>query len=150
MRENNPSPKQPVQVPPSVAHRRQMNRQVWLPLILTGIVVLALMVLTVVGAVQGSSEVNRWGNISAVLIIIPVLVSSLLTLAILGAADYGLAKLLKNVPGWMLKAQLFMIQFSLAIRRAADATVKPIFTVNTFSTRTGTLWDKIFHPKSSR
>lgn len=150
MRENISTHERSIQGSPVELHRRQMIRQVWLPLGVSIIVVLALMILATIGTVQGNSEVNRWGNISAVFIILPVLFFGLLLLGILGGADYGMARLLKNVPGWMLRAQLFMIHLSLTIRHAADSTTVPIFKVNTFSTRVTTLWDKIFNRKPSR
>ena len=137
-------------VSPGEQHRRQMLRQVWLPLGASIIVMLALMILSIIGTLQGSSEVNRWGNISAIFIILPVLFFGILLLGILAGADYGMAKLLKKVPEWMLKAQLFMINLALTIRRAADSSTKPIFKVNTFSTRVATLWDRIFGRKVGR
>lgn len=137
-------------ISPLEQHRRQMLRQVWLPLGASIIVILALMILAIIGTVQGSSAVNHWGNISAIFIILPVLFFGILLLGILGGADYGMAKLLKKVPEWMLKAQLFMIKLALTVRRAADSTTKPIFKANTVSTRVTTLWDRLFGRKTAR
>ena len=150
MRDNVPIPEHPIHASPVVEHRRQMLLQVWLPLAASILVVLALVILTIVGAVQGSSQIERWGNISAVLIILPALLFGLIFLILLAAAVYGLAKLLKRLPVWMLKAQLFMIQISLGVRRASDTATKPIFAVNTFTTRATTLWDQVFHRKAAR
>lgn len=150
MHEKIPTSERSIHASPVEQHRRQMIRQVWLPLGISIIVMLALMILAIIGTVQGSSEVNRWGNISAIFIILPVLFFGLLLLGILAGADYGLAKLLNKVPGWMLIAQLFMIKLALSVRRAADSATKPIFKVNTFSTRVATLWDKIFGRKPAR
>ena len=150
MRDTIPIIEHPIHASPVVEHRRQMFKQVWLPLIASIILFLALVILTIVGAAQGSPQIERWGNLSAVMIILPVLFVGLITLIILGAADYGLSRLLKRIPEWMLKAQLFMIQLALSVRRAADAATKPIFAVNTFSTRASTLWDRIFRRKPAR
>jgi hypothetical protein len=132
---------------PGAMHRRQMLWQVWTPLIVTLVIVLALMVLAIIGTVQGSAQVNRWGNISAVLVIIPVLVSGLLVLVIFAAMAYGVSKLVKNMPGWLLKVQLFMLHLALIVRRVADTATKPVFTANSFTARASRLWEKIFHRK---
>lgn len=121
--------------------------QVWVPLAVSILIVLALAILSVVGAVRGSSQVDRWGAISAIWVILPVLLVGLLLLALVGGSAYGVSKLLNKMPGWMLKAQLFMLRLALIIRRTTDTMTKPVFAVNTFTTSAGTLWDRIFHRK---
>jgi hypothetical protein len=137
------SPNPPNKAMPAAVHRRQMIWQVWVPLIASIIVVLALAILAIVGAAQGSSQVERWGNISAVLVILPVLVSGLVILIIVGAIAYGITRLLKKMPEWLLRAQLFMLHLALIIRRVADAATKPVVSVSTFSARVSTFWHKI-------
>jgi hypothetical protein len=144
----------PVQLPlnasPVNDHRRQMLWQVWLPLAVAIIIVLALEILAIIGATRGSPQVDRWGAISAVIVILPVLVFGLVFMAIFGGMAYGLALLLKKVPGWMLKAQLFMIHLALVIRRAADSATKPVMAVSSFSSSVGTLRDRLFGRKTVR
>lgn len=137
-------------VSPVAQHRKQMIRQVWLPLGVTTVIVLALAILAIIGTVQGSSQVNKWGNISAIWVILPVLFFGLIFLAMFGGGAYGLSRLLKKMPGWMLKIQLFMIHLALTIRRASDSATKPVMAVNTFSTSVGTLWERIFGKKQVR
>lgn len=149
MRENISPIELPVNASPMRDHRRQMLLQVWLPLTVSIIIFLALAILAVVGAVQGSSQVERWGNISAIWVIIPVLFFGIILMALVGGMAYGVSKLLGKMPGWMLKAQLAMIRLALMVRRAADSATKPVVAVNTFSTRATTLWDRIFHRKKS-
>ncbi len=130
---------------PTTEHRRQMIWQVWVPLIASILVVLAVEVLAIVGAAHGSPLVDHWGAIAAILIIIPVLLVGLIILGIVGGMVYGASRLLKPLPGWMLKAQLFMLRLALVVRRAADAATKPVVAVSTFSARVSRLWNDIFH-----
>jgi hypothetical protein len=148
MQEKISPPVLPFQDAPAEQHRRQMLWQVWVPLIATLVIVLTLVVLAIIGTVQGSSQVNRWGNISAVLVILPVMMCGVTFLVLFGGGAYGLSKLLKKMPGWMLRAQLFMLQLSLTVRRASDAATKPVFKANTLSARATTLWDRIFRRKT--
>ncbi len=138
---SNPS----TRITPTARHRRQMLTQVWAPLAVSMIIVLALAIWSIVGAIQGSSQIERWGNLSAVWVIMPVLFSSIIMLVLVAGVAFGVTWLLKRMPGWMLKAQLFMLRLALTTRRAADQATKPVVAVNTFSARASTLWNRIFH-----
>jgi len=135
----------PINASPEALHRQQMLKQVWVPIIIAMVIVAALMILTIVGAVQANPQVEHWGGISAILIIIPLLLTLLVFLAITGASVYGINKLLKKMPGWMHKLQVFMENLSIKVRRAADASTQPVIKVNMFTTRTKTLWNRLFH-----
>ncbi len=123
--------------------------QVWTPLVAGILIFLALGILSIIGAAQGNAQVERWANISAVWVIIPVLLSSLLIMALVGGLAYGVAVLLKKMPGWLLTAQLFMLRIALVTRRAADKATTPVMTVNTLSARVSTLWNKLFHHRAT-
>ncbi len=120
---------------PTEQHRRQMIWQVWVPLISSLVLVLALVVWSILGAVQGSSQIERYGSLSAAWIIAPILFVGFIFLAINFGCVYGMSKLLGRMPGWMLKAQLFTVKVSLLIRRAADASTLPVMEVNSFQAR---------------
>jgi hypothetical protein len=137
-------------VTPRDSHRRQMIWQVWVPLGASIVIVLALEILAIVGAAQGSPQVDHWGAISAIWVILPVLLGGVLTLAIVGGLAYGVTKLLQKMPDWMLKAQLFMVHLALLVRRASDAATKPVMSANTLSARVSTFWQAVFHRKPSR
>ncbi len=118
------------QATPLEEHRRQMLWQIWAPLALGLLIFFALMVLTLIGAARQSSLVEKWGNLSAIYLLIPVLFIALIVLAILGGCIYGLMKLLKNMPGWMLTARIQILRVALLLRRGMDAVTKPVFVVN--------------------
>jgi len=132
---------------PAAAHRRQMLWQVWVPLGISIFIMLGLGVLAIIGAFQQSPQVARWGNLSAVWIIIPVLFSILLLLAVVGACIYGMSKLLHKVPDWMLRLQLLFIQVQLLIRRVADTSTKPVMGVHGFGARVTSLQHQLFGKK---
>lgn len=88
---------------PSVEHRRQMTWQVWVPLGASILIFLGLTGLVVAGALAKSDQIERWGSLSAVWIILPVLFVGLIILTILIACVFGMSKLLVKMPDWMLK-----------------------------------------------
>ena len=140
-------PGYPINASPVEDHRRQMRMQVWLPLGLTLLVVLALVVLAIIGTVNESPQINRWGNLSAVIVILPVLLTMFVFLIIVGAAVYGMRKLLHKMPDWMLRLQLRMVRIALGVRRAADSATQPVIKTNTFSARVKRLWDTVVRGK---
>jgi hypothetical protein len=110
-------------------HKRQMLLQVWIPLAVGTLLILAVMVLTVLGAVYGSSQIERWGNLSAVYIIIPSLFSSLITLALLIALIKGLATLIQKFPGWMYLLQALFARIYALVYQAANRVAAPVVSV---------------------
>lgn len=125
-------------------HRRQVLLQIWLPLSAALLVVLALVVLSIIGTVQGSDQINRWGSISAVLVIIPTLASSLISIALLFLIVYGLSKLLKNMPGWMHRLQDLFAQAQTFIHKQANLIVKPVMAAGAGRAGAKTLRKKLF------
>jgi hypothetical protein len=123
--------------------------QVWVPLVATILIALALGVLAIVGAFQGSPQVDHWGAISAVVVIAPVLVIGVVILAITAGVAFGVIWLHRKMPGWMLKLQLLMLRIALVTRRAADAATKPVMATNTFSARVSALWNTLFHRQAA-
>lgn len=136
-------PNPPNKALPAAAHRRQMIWQVWAPLFVSIIIVLGLAFLAIAGAAVGSPQVERWASISAVLVIIPWLIIGLIIFAIIGGVAYGVFWLLERMPGWLLTAQLFMVQTALTVRRIADVVAKPVMSVNIFSAQVSALWRKL-------
>ena len=143
MDEKAPHKKSRVKLSPAASHRRQMTWQVWVPLIASILIVLALLTLTVIGAFGGSSEVARWSNISAIWIIAPLLLVGLIFFALAAAMVFGMAKLLNKVPDWMLRLQLLMEQLTLAFRRMADASTMPVMVTSGYKARAAALWQSI-------
>lgn len=112
-----------------VEHHRQMLLQVWIPLAAGVILILAVAVLTVLGAVYGSSQIERWGNLSAVYIMLPTLISSLITIVLLIFMIKGLTVLIKKLPGWMYVAQVFFARIYALVYQAANRAAAPIISV---------------------
>jgi hypothetical protein len=143
MDEKAPVSKLRANLSPAAEHRRQMRWQVWVPLIASIVVILALVSLTVIGAMGGSSQIARWANLSAVWIIAPVMLVGFLFLVITAACVYGMSKLLKRMPDWMLRVQLWMEHLALTVRRAADAATQPVMATSGLKARALALWRKI-------
>jgi hypothetical protein len=110
-------------------HKRQMLLQVWLPLAFGSLLILAVAVITVLGAASGNSQIERWGNISAVYILIPSLLGSLITIALLVLMIKGLASLIKKLPGWMYLTQALFARIYALVYQAANRAAAPVVSV---------------------
>lgn len=126
-------------------HRRQRFWQIWLPLILAVLVVLGVAVWTVVSAVTPGPSLTKWSDISAVWLILPLCLAGILFLVLAGAFIYLNARIYRGLPGLDRKVQAVFYRIENGVKRAADQSVKPIFTVNGWSASWNTLLDRLFH-----
>ena len=110
-------------------HKRQMLLQVWLPLAGGVLLFLAVGALVILGAVRGSSEIDRWGALAAVYVLIPTCFGSLITIALLFFMVHGLNILHIRLPGWLYITQAFFARISAQVRIYADKIAAPVVTV---------------------
>ena len=113
-------------------HRRQRTSQIFLPMILAGIVFLAVVVLVIIATANGTGDVGRWAAVSTIWIVIPTCIAGLMFLVVLGGLVYLMGRLLGVAPTYTGKAQDFVHRLAIRIRLIADKIVKPVFAVNGF------------------
>ncbi|GAB1470450.1 hypothetical protein MASR2M66_13270 [Chloroflexota bacterium] len=111
-------------------HRRQMMRQVILPVILSALVLVAIVVWVSISTFSQGGDVGRWAAISTMWVIIPMLLGGLVVLAILGGLIYGMARLLGALPYYSGIAQDYVQIARSYIIRGANMAVKPIIALN--------------------
>ncbi|MGZ9234829.1 MAG: YIP1 family protein [Anaerolineales bacterium] len=111
-------------------HRRQRTSQIILPVVLAALLCIALVVLLNIATFRDNGDVARWAAISTIWIVVPIIIASLIFLAILAGIIYLLARLLGIAPYYTGKAQDFVNQLAIRIRRFADMAVKPIIALN--------------------
>jgi len=131
-------------------HRRQVRLQIWLPIWVAILLVVALAALAIFGTVNRSSEVNRWGSISAVLLIIPNLLTSLVSMAILFLSVRGLSILYRKLPAWMHRLQGLLRSVQAVVRNLADKSVSPLFSIHSAGASLGAVRDKFTRKNQTR
>lgn len=97
-------------------HKREQNRQILLPVILSGILILALFVLVAYSTFAQNGDVARWAAVSTIWIVIPLMVLMLVTLALLAGMVYGMQKLLKITPDYTGLAQEYVLMIMAKIQ----------------------------------
>lgn len=111
-------------------HRRQVMRQVVLPVVLSALALVGMIVWISVATFQQGGDVGRWAAISTIWIIVPMLVAGLVALAILGGLIYLMARALKAIPYYTGIAQDYVFIARGYIVRGADMAVKPILALD--------------------
>ena len=114
-------------------HRKQLASQIILPMVLAGLLFVALIVLINVATFQQSGDVARWAAISTIWIVIPIMIASLIFLAVLVGLVYLMKRLLNITPIYTGLAQDFVHKLMIRIRQAADAAIKPIIFLDGIS-----------------
>jgi hypothetical protein len=111
-------------------HRRQLTRQIILPVVLATLLMIALFVLIGFATFRDQGDVGRWAAISTMWILIPILVGGVVTIAILGGLVYLMARLLGILPSYTGLAQDYVQLGALYVQRFTEAAVKPVFAVD--------------------
>ena len=114
---------------PQRDHRRQVLLQIFLPLGIGVVVILAVGILAILSS---SSSINYdksliWANISLIMLIMMAVIFFLIVLIILAAMIYGIARLTQITPIYTRLAQYYVYRAATVLFTATDAVVKPVF-----------------------
>jgi uncharacterized membrane protein len=107
-------------------HRRQFWLQIFLPMILVVLLIIAVGAITGVAAFGESSDSPRWAAISTIWLVIPVMFFGLLSFAILVGLVYLLARALKVIPPYTSKAQYYVDRGASEAKRFSDMAARPV------------------------
>ncbi|MEW6717457.1 MAG: hypothetical protein AB1345_08140 [Chloroflexota bacterium] len=103
-------------------HRRESILQIYMPVILGAI-------LFVVGAVfvgwGGAADVSRWADTSVIWLLAPLLLLSLIPLAILIAVIIGLVRLSRVLPPYLFRVQKWASKVEHGVHKGCDMLVEP-------------------------
>ena len=107
-------------------HRRQFWTQIFLPMILAVLFILAVAVITGVAAFGVNDRSPVWAAISTIWLVIPVMFFGLIFLALLGGLVYLLARTLQVLPPYTSKAQYYVNRGASEAKRFSDMATQPV------------------------
>lgn len=107
-------------------HRRQFWLQIFLPMLLAVLLIIAVAILTGLAAFGENGDSPRWAAISTIWLVIPVMIFGLLFLVLLAGLVYLLARALKVMPPYSSKAQYYVNRAASEIKRFSDMAAKPV------------------------
>jgi hypothetical protein len=113
-------------------HRRDVTRQIILPVILVTLIGVGLAALSIFAATGSRPGVSLWADIAAIWIIIPMMLLMLVILALTIAMAYGLTRLLKVSPRYTGLAQEYALWFNAQVSLWADKIIKPVLVIKSW------------------
>lgn len=102
--------------------------QIYLPLFLGSALILGLGVWAALASARGT-DISRFADVSAVLLIIPVLIGSLIPLAFLLGLAYGVIKLIEIIPSGTRRVQEVLEKIRHGVDRGSRRVVQPFLAV---------------------
>ena len=107
-------------------HRRQFWLQIFLPILLAVLIIIAVAVLTGMATFGKNGDAPRWAAISTIWLVIPVMIFGLVFLVLLAGLVYLLARALKAMPPYTAKAQYYVNRGASEAKRFSDIATKPV------------------------
>jgi hypothetical protein len=112
------------------AHRREVLRQITIPLVIGILVTLAFAVLA---SLAPASQASLWADISLIWLIIPMLLLAFILTLLVGGIAYGIIWLVQKLPVFALRVQDLFATIGALVRKISDAIVEPILRAQSFS-----------------
>lgn len=128
----------PSPVPPErnaevhVQHRRETQKQIYLPLIIGLVVVLAGVVTIIIYGVRAESTLRRWADVSLIWVIIPAMFIGVIIMLVTIGSLYAITRVLGVAPGYFGIVQGYIRQAEARIVQVTDGLVEPLLRVRSF------------------
>ncbi len=116
-------------------HKRQMWLQILVPLIFFSILAVVGIVFAVLSTSGALENTGQFASIALIIIILPILLMSLLALALLVGIIFGISKVINIIPMYSLKFQTYFYKIIIALVQVSNSITNPI--INTRSRLSG-------------
>lgn len=124
-------------------HRRQVVWQIWIPVIAAGVVFLGLGLLMVLTPSLGTSRTGHWAAISLIWLIGPLIIFTMLFLALNIGLIYLMNRILRILPPYFKIGQIYSQVMVLRVKALCDRLARPFIRWGGWSAGFHTLWSKI-------
>lgn len=121
-------------------YRRQRFWQIIFPILIFSLLIGVAGVITVFSS---ASSDRLLADISIIWLVIPVLVFSLIILALLVGLVYGMSKLISITPGYTRRAQDYFSRVEVGTRKIADSSMKPVLWLQKLNTKVKEFLDNL-------
>ncbi len=125
----------PAEVPPErnaevhTQHRRETQRQIYLPLTIVGLVILVGVIFIIIYGLRVGSTLQRWASVSVIWVLIPFMFIGVLLLIVAVGCLYGITQLLGIAPGYFDIVQGYFRQAEAKVLQVTDGMVEPVLRV---------------------
>jgi hypothetical protein len=125
----------PAQVPPErnaevhANHRRQVQRQIYLPIILVVLVVLAGVAAIIIYGFRVESTLRRWADVSLIWMIMIAMFFGLILMIVAMGSLYAVTRLHGVIPGYTHIVQGYFRQAEAKVLQITNGLVAPILGI---------------------
>ena len=107
-------------------HRRQVAWQIILPVVVGGLIMVAMIVVLCLSTFGGNGDVSRWAAISTIWLTLPVMLAAIILFTLIVAVTYLLSRGASFIPRYTREAQRVMFQVEAGAKRAAQIAHRPV------------------------
>jgi hypothetical protein len=112
--------------PTQIKHRQQTNRQILLPIILVGLIMISFAVLIILNSSNNFAQSYRYANISIIFLILPTLLVALLFGIIVIAFCFGVIKIQEIIPRYSALADYYAKTITQKLQTIQDSALEPV------------------------
>lgn len=129
---------------PNIRHRRQVFWQIIFPLLIACLITISIAILAILSVNIAKDTVTRWSMISTIWVILPLLLSGVVLLGILGGMIYGLIRLFGVLPQALQWLQWRFYEIWAISRIISDRVTSPFIQIHSSIAGFKTFWKRIF------
>lgn len=112
-----------------VEHRRQVLRQILLPMVLLLVAILALAVFAVFSSIQGNVNSGLLSSTALILMILPVLLGGIIFLVLIGGGIYLMSKIARLLPIYSDLVYMYLETARYYVRVWSDKAANPVIAI---------------------
>ncbi len=109
--------------------KNELFLQVYLPLIFTIIVFIVIAVFITLDKSTASANIHHWANISVVFLAVPLIISTLISIALSVAFIFGMGKAITWLPLPLKKFHLFLLKIALWLWETSEKITSPVINM---------------------
>jgi FtsH-binding integral membrane protein len=110
-------------------HKREVSQQIYLPVIIGLLIILAGVIAIIIYGVQAGSNLRRWADVSLIWVIIPAMFIGVVMMVVVIGALYGITRVLGILPGYSKIVQGYFQQADIKVAQVTNGIVEPILKV---------------------
>jgi hypothetical protein len=121
----------PKKIPPErnakvhIQHRREVQRQIYLPIIIGIVVVMAGVITIIIYGIRAESTLRRWADVSLIWVIIPAMFIGLIFMIVVIGVLYGITRGIGVLPKYGNIAQVYFSQAEIKVLQVSNLIVEP-------------------------
>jgi len=121
-------------------HRREVIWQIWIPVIIGVMIMLALGLLSALSLQTGTDASVRWGHVAAIWLILPFFVIGTLLLLLLIGLILGVTKITETLPDYASIVQMYARILAQKTLVLANRSTRPVIIIHSVRASKKRFW----------